>query len=238
MSGNQLDLAQIFQLVANNLAQSQSALNQADTANHDHGDNIVQIFNTITKAVQSQKGEPVAAQLAHAGKTLSAMKSGSAQLYSKGLIQASKEFKGKTLNQDTLPILLQALLGGGTPTPKKAENPGMEMLGQLLGGTSGGGVNLSDGVDLNDILSLGGSLLAGQQSGKGVDLTDGVDMNDLLALGGSLLGGQQQRSASPLETIIGSFLNNSAVGSGYRAQSGQIIIQTILQILAGMAAKR
>lgn len=242
MSGNNLDLAQIFTLVANNLAQNQSALNQADTANHDHGDNIVQIFNTISKTVQSHKNEPVAQQLAYAGKTLGTMQSGSAQIYAKGLMQASKQFKGKTLDQNTLPILLQALMGGGAPVPKKAANPGMDMLGQLLGGMSGGGgggVNLSDGVDMNDILSLGGSLLGGQQqSGGGVNLSDGIDMNDILSLGGSLLGGQQQRSSSPLESIIGSFLGNSAVGSGYRAQSGQIIIQTILQLLAGMAAKR
>jgi len=47
-SSQGIDLVQLFGAAAQALAANQSALNQADTLNGDHGDNMVQTFNLIT----------------------------------------------------------------------------------------------------------------------------------------------------------------------------------------------
>ena len=65
-----IDLAQLFGVAAQALASNQSALNQADTGNGDHGDNMVQIFNLVTKALASQKNATPAEQLTYASQTL------------------------------------------------------------------------------------------------------------------------------------------------------------------------
>ena len=50
MTNSQIDLLKLFQAAAGALQQNQSTLNQADTYNHDHGDNMVNTFNTIVQA--------------------------------------------------------------------------------------------------------------------------------------------------------------------------------------------
>ena len=93
---NQLNLLNMFKAVSGTLAQNQQNLNQADTYNHDHGDNMLDVFNVITQAMQTKKTAAPADQLEYASQLLRQKKSGSAQLYSQGLSQASKEFQGRT----------------------------------------------------------------------------------------------------------------------------------------------
>ena len=50
------DLSAIFNAAAQALAANQSSLNQADTANQNHGDNMVQAFSMIAQAMASQRG--------------------------------------------------------------------------------------------------------------------------------------------------------------------------------------
>ena len=54
--GNQLDLASLFQTVTQNLAGKKEELNQADSYNHNHGDNMVDIFKVITQAMEEKQG--------------------------------------------------------------------------------------------------------------------------------------------------------------------------------------
>jgi len=93
---SQIDLASLFGTVAKTLVQSQTAMNDADTYNHDHGDNMVETFNLISKAIQQKKDAAPATQLSYASEVLQKeASSGSAKLYSEGLSDAAKEFVGK-----------------------------------------------------------------------------------------------------------------------------------------------
>ncbi len=132
---NNVDLVKVFQAVAKNLAQNRDVLNQADNYNHDHGDNIVQVFQLVTKALKEKKGADVSEQLAYASDYLiRKTKSGSGQAYAQGLAQAANQFKGQELTSDNAMALINALLGGGqTQSPAEPESPVVDLLGALLG---------------------------------------------------------------------------------------------------------
>jgi hypothetical protein len=65
----QIDLISVFKAVTETLQENQTNLNEADTYNHDHGDNMVQTFQTITKAAANSKTKTPSAQLASASRT-------------------------------------------------------------------------------------------------------------------------------------------------------------------------
>jgi hypothetical protein len=108
---NPIDLGKLFQTVTGALIQNKDNLNSADTNNHDHGNNMVSAFELITKAMQEKKGANPADQLAYASQVLSQQSSGSAQLYAKGLSQASQKLQGQQVTPDNAMILVQSLLG-------------------------------------------------------------------------------------------------------------------------------
>jgi hypothetical protein len=54
--GDPLDLASLFQSVTQNLIGNKDVLNQADTYNNNHGDNMVEIFRVITQAMELKQG--------------------------------------------------------------------------------------------------------------------------------------------------------------------------------------
>src|SRR5512143_3323225 len=81
-----LDLSALFHVAAQALAANQSSLNQADTENQNHGDNMVQAFNMISQVMAGQKDAPPSQQLSQASQYLAQNgTSGSAQVYSQGL---------------------------------------------------------------------------------------------------------------------------------------------------------
>lgn len=67
---NQIDLVKLFGAVANNMGNQRESLNQADTYNNDHGDNMVEIFEVVTQAVKEKKNADPADQLAYASEIL------------------------------------------------------------------------------------------------------------------------------------------------------------------------
>ena len=111
-ASNPLDLAALFQTIAGTLASNKESLNNADTRNHDHGDNMVNTFQIITRAMQEKKDANQAEQMAYAADILRGQRSGSAQLYAGGLSQASQQFQGQEVTADNALALLQTLLGG------------------------------------------------------------------------------------------------------------------------------
>ena len=108
-----IDLGNLFQSVIGTLNQNKQSLNEADTNNHDHGDNMVNVFQLITNAMKEKQGADPANQLAHAAEVLSQQKSGSAQIYAKGLSQASQQFQGRQINSDNVMTLIPTILGVG-----------------------------------------------------------------------------------------------------------------------------
>ena len=210
MATGQIDLAKLFGTVAGTLAQNQTALNKADVRNGDHGDNMVDIFKVITQAMEQRQSADPADQLEYAAQLLRARKSGSAQLYAKGLAQASQQFQGKSVTQENALQLVQTLLGGGQAPAQPA---GGDLASTLLSSLMGGGSQPAAGddkLDASDLLSAGLAFMSSKQGG-----------------------------ASNVEALTKALVSGSGIGSSqpYRAQSGELVANTLLQVIGSLTQK-
>jgi len=233
-----IDLASLFIAVTNSLADNRETLNKADTYNNDHGDNMVQIFQTIATAVGKSKSADQASQLASASDALRKAKSGSAQVYADNLSRASQQFQGQTISSDNAGQLLKALLGSaGSVTPsQQPASAGDDLLGSLLG-SLGGQASQSQATSTGgDLL---GSLLGGLSGQPAQESTaaDGLDIGDLLNAGMAYMNAKQQGSGN-VEALISAAVAASPLGqSSHRAQSGAVVANTVMQILGGFGEK-
>ena len=206
-----VDLVKLFGTVAKAMSQNQTSMNEADTYNHDHGDNMVQIFEVITQAMKEKKSASPADQLAYASEILrKKSNSGSAQIYSEGLKDAAQQFTGKkTINLENAMQLVQLLLGSAGGSTGSSGSIGGDLLGSLLNN------------------------LGGQQSGSGQQ--SGIDLGDILNVGMTLLQNKQS-GGSGLDSILGTLVSSSKVGSeDYRAQSGTLVANTLINAISQMA---
>jgi hypothetical protein len=159
MPNNALDLGRVFQAVAGSLLENRDQLNQADTIDQNHGDDMVEIFKLITQAMGETPGASPADQLARASELVRSRQSGTSRHYAAGLTGAAEQLKGKNLTADMAMQLVQTLVGGGRAAPA-ASTGGGDLLGALMGGLSGG----TDGkVDSGDLLQAGLSFLSSPQ---------------------------------------------------------------------------
>jgi hypothetical protein len=205
-----LDLATLFQSVTSNLLQNRDTLNEADTYNHDHGDNMVQIFEVITEAMQTKQGADPADQLAYASQLLrKKSQSGTAQFYVEGLTKASQEFTGQPVTPDNAIMLVQSLLGANTQQPAQSQSGGV--LGSLLSGLTGGGgaSQEQDGLDAGDLLNAGLAFMQSKQQGE-----------------------------STGEALMDALVAGTAMGqTPHRAQSGALVANTLMQVIGSMGQK-
>ncbi len=238
-----VDLAKLFGSVAKTMAQNQTTLNAADTYNHDHGDNMVQIFEVITQAMKEKSSATPADQLAYASKLLQAKsQSGSAQLYAEGLSDAATQFKGKpAITTDTAMTLIQTLLGakGSVPTTATQPQGGADLLGSLIGGLAGG--QQSQGDSTGDLLgSLLGGLTGADQTPAASGQAGGqgqIDIGDLLNAG-MAFAQTKQAGGSNMEAILNAVVSSSKMSdSNHRSQSGTLVANTLMQFVGQMATK-
>lgn len=205
-----LDLNTIFQAVTQQLSEKKVKLNEADTYNHNHGDNMVQIFNLVQQAVAEKADKPVSEQLNYAGKVVEQnANSGSAALYAQGLSKASENLKGESLSSDMLSMLVQSLLGTNQPRPQAEPHPKQGFLGSLLAGLFGKTQSQSSEqqLGLDDLLQLGQAFMQGQQEG------DGLSQEALQAL-----------------------LTGSPMGeSDHRKESGSLVASTIMNFVSTLS---
>ena len=225
-----IDLASLFQTVTGTLTKNRENLNEADTSNHDHGDNMVDTFEVITQAMKEKQGADPADQLAYAAEILRERKSGSAQLYAKGLSQASQEFQGQQVTSGNAMTLIQTLLGGGQASGQQQQSGGVgDILGSLLGGTNqqeqqSGGVG-----------NILGSLLGGtNQQAPTQQSSQGLDIGTLLNAGMTFMN-TKSRGGSNIEAIVNAIVSSSAMGGSYRSQSGSLVANTLMQAVQSMA---
>jgi hypothetical protein len=216
MATRQVNLANVFGTVASTLASNREVLNQADTFNHDHGDNMVEVFEVVAQAMKAKQAASPADQLAYAAELLRQKQSGSAKYYAGGLTQAAQKYQGKKITSNNAMDLIQTLLGGGvqssagTSTPASTSQP--DLLSTLLGGLGGTGQAASSGqtgIDIGSLLNAGMSYMSAKQRGE----TDGS------ALMGALTAA------------------TSGGNTPYRAQSGALIANTLMQALGTLASK-
>ena len=229
MAQSNIDLATLFQTVTQSLVENQQALDQADTINRDHGDNMVKTFQTITNALEKKQGASPSAALKYAAKTVSKNSaSGSAQLYSQNLAQAATQFKGKGIDAQGALQLLTTIIGAGQGGGSQG---GGDALGSLLGGLMGGNAQAQQapasihgaqaGVGQTNQPSAGGdmlgALLTGLSGGNArpqqPQQSGGADM--LGSLLGGLTGGNQQSNANSSQQNSGFDLSDLlAAGMG------------------------
>ena len=214
MSGEQINLLDIFKQVSKTMKTNQDALNEADDYNHDHGDHMVEIFEVITAAMKEKKNADPADQLEYAAQLLrSKSSSGSAQMYAKGLTQASKDISGKSVDLNTIVPLLQTLMSGGEAKTATAS---------------------SSDSGLGDLL---GSLLGGKAAPEAKNTDQGLDLSDLLGAGLSYMQSKQNGS-SDVEALTKALVNSTLTGEKtYRSQSGELVTNTVLQMLSGLMTK-
>jgi hypothetical protein len=227
-----LDLSALFSVAAQTLAANQSSLNQADTDNQNHGDNMVQAFNMISQVMAGQKDAPPAQQLSQASQYLAQNgTSGSAHVYSQGLAQAAQQFQGQSaVTPDNAMLLIQSLLGGGQQSAPSASQTGADLLGSLLGG----GQAASPGGDLLGSL-LGGNQQAPQAGGQ---QPDGIDLGDLLNAGMTFMNAKQQGQDN-LQAGLAALMAAGPMGQKpHRQQSGQLVANAFLQAISGMANRK
>lgn len=211
MSNNEINLGPLFAQVAKSLVQQQSQLNKADTQNHDHGDNMVQVFKTITQAIEQKQGSSQASQLGYAAELLAQQNSGSAQLYAKGLQQAASQFKGQNIDAGNILQLIQLLMGGGQAAPSAAPS-GAGALGTLL------------------------TQLAGGQSASSAD-DDKINMQDIINAGLTYMTAKNA-GASTGEALIKALVADSAMApTPHRAQSSELVLQTLMNVVGRIGGK-
>jgi hypothetical protein len=253
-----VDLERLFGAVLRTLRQNRRALNNADEANHDHGDNMVDTFASITQAMRDTSGQAPSRQLAYAAALVRSRKSGSAQMYADGLAQAATEFEGTQVTRTKGLALVQTLLGGGHAAhvrEQQQEGRGLgDLLGSMLGGQqqqqpqqSSGGLGGLLGSMLGGqqqqqpqqssggLGDLFGSMLGGQQQQQQPQQSDGLDTGDLLKAGLAYMSAKAQ-GASNLQAIVSAVVAASAMGSGYREQSSSLVASTLLNVIQSMAA--
>jgi hypothetical protein len=221
MAEPQIDLLSLFKQATKSVKQNQDSLNQADPYNHDHGDNMVEIFDVISQAMKEKKTADPADQLEYAAQLLrSKTASGSGTVYANGLEQAAKQIFGKDLNVGTIMTIIQSLMGSVQQPAQQADQASPaaggdilgSLMGQLLGGsgsTGASGGTAGQGIDLNDLLGAGMNYMAAKKSGK----------SDVEALTGALMSGSTM-SQTP-----------------YRAQSGEVVTSALLNALTSMMKK-
>lgn len=162
MPNNEIDLAGLFTQVSKALSQQKPQLNQADAQNHDHGDNMVQIFKLIAQAAQQKKNSTPTAQLDYAAELVKQLQSGSAQVYARGLLAAAQQFKGKNVTLDNIMELAQTLLGGGQAPASSASG---DVIGALLSQFGGSRTGGSGEFKPEDLLNAGLAFMNAKNSG-------------------------------------------------------------------------
>jgi len=201
--GSGIDLSQLFGTVTEKLSESKDSLNKADDYNHNHGDNMVQIFSLIQSAVSEKKQKPVSEQLEYASQVVDEkIESGSAKLYAKGLANASEKLTGDELDPSNIMDFVKGLFGAEKPQAEQKPEKKQGLLGSLLGGLLGKSSSSQDdqGIGLDDLMRAGMAFYQSKQDGE--DTT---------------------------KAIIGALLAASPMGeSEHRSQSGSIVATTIL----------
>ncbi len=238
-----IDLAKLFGTVAKTMVQNQSSLNAADDYNHDHGDNMVEVFDVITKAMKEKSTATPAQQLAYASQLLEQKtKSGSGKLYAENLRDASAQLgTAKKVTPDNAMTMLQSLLGASGTIPTQSQSQGGNLGGDLLGSLLGGATGSTSGSTGNAGGDLLGSLLggltgagAGSQTGQ----QQGIDIGQLLNAG--MTFAQAKKSGkSNLDAVLNAVVSSSKMNtSTARTQSGTLVANTLLQALSKMTSAK
>ena len=261
-----VNLAKLFGSVATELAKNQAAFNQADTQNKDHGTNMVNVFNTITNAMEDKPKAAPSAQLEYAAEQVRQnCQTGSGSVYADGLARAAEALQGQNITGDNAMQLITALLGtasaGQTSAQQASGDPMASLLGSLMGGSGGGqqasgnatadmlgallggagGQQPSGNTSADALSSLLGGLMGGGQQAQpaqpSASGTGGIGLENILAAGLEFVQSQNQ-GQDTMSSLLDAVVAGSQAGSGYRADSGKLVAGTLMQGLSSLLMKK
>ncbi len=268
MANTKVNLAKLFGNVAQELAKNQGTLNQADTQNNDHGTNMVNVFNTITQALEEKPKATPSTQLEYASEQVREnCQSGSGTVYADGLARAAAELQGQNLNGSNAMQLITALMGTNLGGQSSTQSAGGDALGSLLGSMMGGSApqQPTGGSGSGDVLgSLLGSVLSGGQSSTPRQVATPLAMhwvpcwvvcweaNNLprsqpsgsgISMQQVLAAGlefmqSQQQGQDTMSSLLDAVVAGTQAGSGYRAESGKLVAGTLMQGLGALLGKK
>ena len=204
---NNLDLGNIFNTVKEQLVENQQVINEKDTVNHDHGDNMVEIFQAITDAMQAKQSADPADQLAYASELLrERTQTGTAQVYANGLAKAAEQITGKSINAETAVDLLETLLNGGEGQSVGSSSPAGNLIGTLLNTLTGQEEEEDNNLDVADLLTTGMAFLQAKKSGE-----------------------------SDVEALVSTLVSSSLVGQKpHRAESGEVVAKSVFKVIGSL----
>jgi len=227
MATNQptVDLSALFGAALQTLTAHRQEVNALDGYNGNHGDNMVENVQLITKSLARKKNRPPAEALEYASQRLQAKgRGGTSQYYAKGLSQAAEQLQGRTaLGGADVMTLIQSLLGAipsqGQQTQPQAGGSVLDQVLDLVGGqTAQPSVQPAaedSGMDLGDVLGMllpaGLAFLQAKQTGADTVSAAGQALTSALASG----------RTNPLQS------------GNPRAAAGGLIAQSILKALMG-----
>lgn len=142
--------------------------------------------------------------------------------------QAQQQQPPQDAGGDLLSTLLGEISGAQTQQqqPQQTQSGGGDLLSTLLGGLSGSTSSQSSGESIGGLLS---TLLGGQSSNQGN--SSGLDAKDLLSAALAYFSAKQS-GQSHMQAIMQAISASSRFGSSKdRAQSGAIVVSTILNML-------
>ena len=207
------ELAPLFQAVGEVLRQSQTALNQADALNGNHGDHMVEIFQIAARAAQEQQAAGLAEAMTYAAGLLEAQaENGSAGVYAHGLRQLAGQLQRYDISLDELVAYVQKVLREEKDAGQTAE-PGLIRSGEVL-------------------KALLAALTGWGQIEEGQTPTErSLDMGALFGLGMAYWQAKQRggRRAAVLADAAASVSPLSKIP--HRYESGKLAIQALLEAM-------
>lgn len=207
------DLAPYFEAVRQVLLQNQPALNLADALNGNHGDHMVEIFQTVVSALQSNPSADLTGSLKAASLALEKLTTNrSAQIYAQGLAAFSEQFWLHSVSTGDLVNYLRASLQNHPASILTPDNRG-EVLKAVAGG-------LQD-WKMADTIPPDNHLVG--------DRKPHLDLGFLFDLGVHYLQAKQHnpdKLSALAETAISAC---PLCKVSHRRQSGKLVIQTLLQ---------
>ena len=225
-----IDLNTLFSTVTKELAQNKETLNEADSYNHNHGNNMVQ------NAVAQRSDKPVEDQLSYASQVVKEKtNSGSAKLYAQGLEKAANNLSGQALNEQSIGTLLQSLMGLEQPQPKP-QTQSEDILGSILSGFTGQSNEPVASNQPSQDSNMLGSLLSGLtgQSSEPVESDTPLGLDDLMQAGMAYFQSKQSGDNN-MEAIMSALIAASPMGkTSHRAQSASIVTSTIMNFMGNL----
>jgi hypothetical protein len=192
---------------------NQQQLNQLDTANSAHGDNMVENMRIVTEALQAKQSQPPSEALRYASQMLQAQGQGtSTQQYAQGLSQAADKFQGQSqMNPSDITHLVTSILGSVQPRagPQQAGAPANAME-HMMG------------------------LANQQQRGSSGGMMDAVLPAGMAFLQAKMSGADTATAASHavMRALTSGAVNPLQAGNAHWASAG-LVAQSLLQALAG-----